>query len=250
MDGKEGCVLCLRCLMVFFNTLLWLAGVAMLGFGLWLRYSQQFFPNLTPSGDEEAVSAVTAYNIGTYVLMAAGGVIMAIGILGCCGAIKESLCLLGLYFVVLFLLFGMEVGASAWIYLNRAELGNKVGDYFELLVTEKYADDEASRVAVDYTQSSLECCGANGHEDWLDSGQVIPRSCGVVNCTSDCRPDEGLHTDGCKSKVSEIIQGNIFTLVGVCISVAVAQILVMILAACLCKAIRRADLEYDKCGTV
>ncbi|XP_022083735.1 CD81 antigen-like [Acanthaster planci] len=250
MGGKEGCVMCLRCLMVFFNTLLWLAGVAMLGFGLWLRYGQQFFPNLSPSGDEDAVSAVSAYNIGTYALMAAGAVIMAIGILGCCGAVKESFCLLGLYFVILFLLFGLEVGASAWIYINRAELGNKVGNYFEWLVTEKYDEDKATQVAVDYTQSSLECCGANGHQDWLESGQTIPVSCGVVNCTSDCPEDETLFDEGCKAKVSSIIQGNIFTLVGVCISVAVAQILVMILAVCLCRAIRQADLEYDKCGTV
>ena len=68
----------------------------MLGFGLWLRYNQVFFPHLAATSDEEVLSAVSAYNIGTYVLMAVGGAIMTIGILGCCGAVKESICLLGL----------------------------------------------------------------------------------------------------------------------------------------------------------
>ncbi|XP_071809075.1 CD9 antigen-like [Asterias amurensis] len=249
MGAQEGCLMCLRCVMVFFNTLLWLAGVAMLGFGLWLRYNQVFFPHLAATSDEEVLSAVSAYNIGTYVLMAVGGAIMTIGILGCCGAVKESICLLGLYFVVLFLLFGVEIGASAWTYLNREELGEKVGDYFETLVKDKYSTESNTQVAVDYTQSSLKCCGANGPDDWLISGQFIPQSCGA-NCTLDCDADEGVFEDGCKDKVTEMLEKNIYTVVAVSSSVAAFQILVMILSACLCRAIRQADREYDKCGTV
>ncbi len=70
--------------------LLQCAGAGILGFALWLRYNSEYFADL-PDVDN---STFEAFYIMCYILMGAGGVIMLVGILGCCGAVKESMCLL------------------------------------------------------------------------------------------------------------------------------------------------------------
>lgn len=42
------------------------------------------------------ISLPVFISIGVYILIAAGALMMVVGFLGCCGAIKESPCMLGL----------------------------------------------------------------------------------------------------------------------------------------------------------
>lgn len=44
--------------------------------------------------------------VGVYILIAAGALMMVVGFLGCCGAIKESPCMLGLVSVFFHLRWG------------------------------------------------------------------------------------------------------------------------------------------------
>lgn len=96
-----------------------LAGTAVLAIGLWLRLDQK-----TKSLFEEPDSSYVFYTgkmqgcllchsylyksylffsvyhmccvcVGVYILIAAGALIMVVGFLGCCGAIRESPCMLG-----------------------------------------------------------------------------------------------------------------------------------------------------------
>lgn len=62
----------------------------MLGFGFWIRFDQQIQNYVTID-----MSMVYVYIIA-YVLIFLGALVMVIGFLGCCGAIRESCCLLSL----------------------------------------------------------------------------------------------------------------------------------------------------------
>ena len=58
----------------------------MLALSIWLLFDQAVV--LMAKGAQD-------YATGTYVLMAAGALMTIIGFLGCCGALRESQCLLG-----------------------------------------------------------------------------------------------------------------------------------------------------------
>ena len=48
-------------------------------------------------------------------LVVLGTVIMLIGFFGCCGAIRENQCCLGIFFVLLFLCFLLTVAIGGWL---------------------------------------------------------------------------------------------------------------------------------------
>ena len=63
-----------------------LAGVGVLALSIWLLFDQAVV--LMAKGAQD-------YATGTYILLAAGALMTIIGFLGCCGALRESQCLLG-----------------------------------------------------------------------------------------------------------------------------------------------------------
>lgn len=60
----------------------------MLGVGIWLLVSDDF------TKYSDADDSLGFIYTGAYILVAIGGLIMIIGFLGCCGAIRESQCML------------------------------------------------------------------------------------------------------------------------------------------------------------
>ncbi|XP_072031337.1 CD9 antigen-like isoform X2 [Amphiura filiformis] len=248
-DAGEGCIFCIKCLLTLFNVILGCAGAGILGFALWLRYNSGYFQDLP---DVENTS-FEAFYIGCYILMGAGGVIMLVGILGCCGACKESMCLLVVYFVILFVIFCGEIGGSVWCYLLRDDLGTTLTDEIDKWVTEKYKDDASIQLAVDNIQKYLQCCGAHGPHDYPDSGQKVPESCGR-NCTvavGVCTEEEAIREVGCQDKITSLVMQNLMVLAGVCIAVALAQILAMVLAIILCRYIWLDEhYDYESCSTI
>ncbi|XP_072172277.1 CD81 protein-like [Diadema setosum] len=237
MAVRGGCMLIVKCLLFFFNFVLWCAGGTILGFAIWVRFDENSLKQLPDD------SGISIYG-GTYVLMAAGGAIMVVGFFGCCGAIRESICQLSTYFVIVFAIFCAEIGVGIWVYLEKEEIGNEVGDYFVSMVEEKYVGDVSIQLMVDITQRRFKCCGANGPNDWTDSGQMIPDSCSS-NCT-ECE-DVGEYESyevGCKPKIIGLLQQNLY-IVGVAVTtVALVEVLAMILTVLLCRAIRR-DIDDD-----
>ncbi|KAJ7408656.1 Tetraspanin-2 [Willisornis vidua] len=66
-----------------------LAGLAVIAFGLWLRFGGAMADFATDKKSPEY------FFMGLYVLVGAGAIMSAVGFFGCCGAARESQCLLG-----------------------------------------------------------------------------------------------------------------------------------------------------------
>ncbi|KAM6216424.1 tetraspanin-8 [Rhynchocyon petersi] len=104
MTGVSGC---LKYSMFIFNFFFWLCGILFLGIAIWVRVSPDSNEFIN-QGDFHTHSQGPAN-----LLIAVGAIIMVLGFLGCCGAIKESRCLLILFFIGLLLILLLQLAAGA-----------------------------------------------------------------------------------------------------------------------------------------
>ncbi|PVD34144.1 hypothetical protein C0Q70_05407 [Pomacea canaliculata] len=98
-----------------------LLGCAILGVGIWLRVD----PNVAKYVNQ--AEEINVFFTLAYILMAIGIIIMVIGFLGCCGAIRESQCMLGAFFLLLFIIFAILLGAGIWAVVEKDTMNTLLG---------------------------------------------------------------------------------------------------------------------------
>uniref|UniRef100_A0A3Q2XBN6 Tetraspanin 2b n=1 Tax=Hippocampus comes TaxID=109280 RepID=A0A3Q2XBN6_HIPCM len=124
MGKVEGGMKCVKYLLFVFNFIFWLMGSFVLAVGLWLRFDPETVSLL--NGDK----APDTYFIGVYILIGAGSLVMLVGFFGCCGAVRESQCLLGSFFACLLIIFGAEVAAGVFGFLNKDKIIEDVQNFY------------------------------------------------------------------------------------------------------------------------
>uniref|UniRef100_A0A8C3J8J8 Tetraspanin n=1 Tax=Calidris pygmaea TaxID=425635 RepID=A0A8C3J8J8_9CHAR len=181
----------------------WAAGLTMLIIGLWAKVSLGTY----------LVLSANDYPSAPAILLATGTAVIIWGFLGCFGAATEHRSLLRAYstFLTAVLVAGLTAGFSALLYRQNVAQGFQEGLHQALLA---YREDEGMADALDALQRALSCCGAR----------------------RGCQPSppnlHGLHRDGCFSKVSAFVSGNMFYLATAALGLALLQ-LVGIVLACL-----------------
>ncbi|XP_031098147.1 tobamovirus multiplication protein 2A [Ipomoea triloba] len=135
------CKGCLECLLKLFNFLLTLAGLGMVGYGIYLFVE---YKNHSPSGDEHPippssgelvqlgrpmlVAVSLANNIFDnlpkewflYLFIGVGVLLFVISCFGCIGAATRNGCCLSCYSVLVILLILVELGAAAFIFFDKS----------------------------------------------------------------------------------------------------------------------------------
>nr|XP_039327239.1 tetraspanin-4 isoform X2 [Saimiri boliviensis boliviensis] len=108
----RACLQAVKYLMFAFNLLFWLGGCGVLGVGIWLAATQGSFATLSSS-----FPSLSAANL----LIVTGTFVMAIGFVGCLGAIKENKCLLLTFFLLLLLVFLLEatIAILFFVYTDK-----------------------------------------------------------------------------------------------------------------------------------
>ena len=72
----------------------------MIGVGIWIKVHPETFSSATKDTQLEVIEKdLSSYgfsNVGAYCLIVVGSFVMIVSFLGCCGAVKESQCMLGM----------------------------------------------------------------------------------------------------------------------------------------------------------
>ncbi|XP_067000703.1 CD9 antigen [Anabrus simplex] len=159
--GLSGCYAILKYLVVLVNLFFWLAGLAILILSIWLLTDSSFYLSVT---QEEA-----HYNIGLGIFLVTGAVLFIVGFLGCCGAFKESTCMLVAFFWFLLIVLVAEIAAAAWAYANSDVLKEMLRANVKHTVKEEYGVIKSRTDTFDAIQKGLQCCGAESYLDWKGS---------------------------------------------------------------------------------
>ncbi|XP_048463701.1 tetraspanin-8 isoform X2 [Rhincodon typus] len=120
---------CIKYSMFIFNVLFWMCGSIILGVAIWLRMSKEV---------EKMEEFYPAVNL----LITVGSVIMVLGFLGCCGAIKESKCMLILFFIGLLLILAFQITAGILGVVYKSKIASVLNEtYYELIPLNKQEEE-------------------------------------------------------------------------------------------------------------
>ncbi|XP_062913785.1 tetraspanin-8-like [Mobula hypostoma] len=217
MAGVNGCI---KYSMFVFNFLFWLCGSIILGVSIWLRVNKEALKQIGEVSISEFYTAMD-------VLIAVGAIIMVLGFLGCCGAIRESKCMLLLFFIGLLLILVIQIAAGVLGVTYQSQTESTLKERFKALIPlDNQAEDVKKDVAA--LQETYKCCGLlQGYQDWAK----IPPSC---NCKdedkNECTQAGGrqVWAKSCTAKLASALQKNLVIVAGVAFGLAVIELLGLI----------------------
>ncbi|XP_018581287.1 tetraspanin-2 isoform X1 [Scleropages formosus] len=208
MSKVQGGMKCVKYLLFIFNFIFWLVGSLVLAVGLWLRFDPDTTSLLNGNGAPET------FFIGVYIVIGAGSLMMLVGFFGCCGAVRESQCLLGSFFTCLLVIFGAEVAAGVFGFLNK----DKIIEELQSFYSESVDENSNSTVATVY-HKILNCCGSS--------------TSNVSLC-----PESEPELQNCEIAIADFFNTKLYIIGYVGIGIAGIMIIGMIFSMVLCCAIR------------
>ncbi|XP_014387166.1 PREDICTED: tetraspanin-8 isoform X1 [Myotis brandtii] len=202
-----------------------LCGVLILALAIWLRVSkseQEFF------SEDSDMHPYVAVNI----LIAVGSIIMILGFLGCCGAMKESRCMLLTFFICLLLILLLQVAAGILGVTYRSEYEQVLNETLHKNVELLRGTDEKAKsfqkALVDF-QKEFKCCGlVDGASDWGHNFQPNSESCECsAPSDSPCTQYEGksVYQEACINRIKDLLKKNLLVIIGLAFGIAFIEIL-------------------------
>ncbi|XP_073713776.1 tetraspanin-1-like [Misgurnus anguillicaudatus] len=166
-----GCFGFLKTMMILFNGIIFLAGAAILGVGIWVKVDNGSVLSFLQGISAGQSQLGQVLNVG-YLLIAVGAVLLILGFLGCCGAVRESRCMLLLFFVIILIVFIAEV-AGAIILLVFKPLANdlikQAGDEAVKNIKKDFGKNKDITGLWNSTMTTLKCCGFYNYTDFTGS---------------------------------------------------------------------------------
>ncbi|XP_040889293.1 tetraspanin-2a isoform X2 [Toxotes jaculatrix] len=156
MSKVQGGMKCVKYLLFVFNFIFWLSGLLVLAVGLWLRFDPETVELLTGKG------APDTFFIAVYILLGAGGLMMIVGFFGCFGAVRESQCLLASFFACLLIIFGAEIAAGVFGFINKEQIVEEVQKFYSSSISD--VSNPNSTAIADIYHRTLNCCGGSTSE--------------------------------------------------------------------------------------
>ncbi|XP_031989411.1 tetraspanin-18-like [Corvus moneduloides] len=149
---------CMKYLMFIFNVLVFAGGTCLVAVGVWVA--------VDPAGFQDIVAARAVLSAGAWLLLALGIALSLLGFLGCCGALRRSRPLLLLFFILVSLVFLMQLAGAVLFLVHWKKVQP---ERFLSELRRNYGGDEGAEVfstAWNTLMVTFSCCGVLGPEDF------------------------------------------------------------------------------------
>ncbi|CAJ1053548.1 tetraspanin-1-like isoform X2 [Xyrichtys novacula] len=232
----------LKIMMFVFNGAIFLAGAGILGIGIWVKVDSDSLMGILDNL-EDAPSELSNLAYVSYVLIGVGAVLLIIGFLGCCGAVKESRCMLLTFFSIVLIIFLIEVAGAVILFVFQ-DVAKELLDNLETEVRESiqknYGELESLTSLWNTTMEEFKCCGYRNYTDFDGSpffnqheGGVYPTTCCNATITEGaCNTDEANRSmiDGCFDTLLKLIEENAVIIAAVILAIAALEIAAMVVS--------------------
>ncbi|XP_031627242.1 CD63 antigen-like [Contarinia nasturtii] len=221
-------VTCAKYSVFLFNLLFALTGIAILTVGAVIFSAFNHYENFL---GEDLWSAPV-------ILMIIGGIVFIIAFLGCCGAIKESSCMVLTFSLLLIVIILFEIGIGTFGYVRQDDLNNALDKGFNQTLN----NYQANQKEWDLVQTELKCCGVNSPDDFTPkvlNGSAFPRSCCLTLKIDEPCTKKDATQKGCKTSLLNYLSSQSTILAGVAVAVGLIQIVGLGYACCLYRAFRK-----------
>lgn len=225
-------VTCIKYLMFFFNFLFWLSGLALIIIGAIIRAN---YGDYFSYADSKFASAPVF-------IIVVGVVVFIIGFLGCCGAYKENYCMVTTFSVLLGIVFLLEIVAGALGFAYKKKVEAKVDEALDDAIGKYFNDNQpGAKDLIDWVQQKFDCCGKNSSDEFkkpTSGNSTICPNGGVASCYKGDSCTGTKYNEGCREKFIDFVKHNLAVIGAVAIGIAFIQLLGIIFACCLMKAIK------------
>ncbi|XP_077355320.1 tetraspanin 35 isoform X1 [Festucalex cinctus] len=234
-----GCFGFLKFMMFVFNGIIFLAGAVILGVGIWVKVDSGSILGFLGMTENAPAELSQVLNVG-YLLIAVGALLIIIGFLGCCGAIRESKCMLLLFFIIILLVFLVEVAGAVVILVFRPlaeDVFRRFGTAAVASIKKDYGKNPDVTGLWDTTMSTLKCCGIYNSSNFVDSpyyvdnnNQYPPPCCPDANTKKPCNQtviDNFTAIPGCFVKFTQLIDDNTVVIIAVALGIAALELCAM-----------------------
>ncbi|KAG7315897.1 hypothetical protein KOW79_020763 [Hemibagrus wyckioides] len=229
----------LKIMMFVFNGVIFLAGAAILGVGIWVTVDSSSMLGVLAHIEDAPPELAQLANVG-YLLIAVGSILAVMGFLGCCGAITENKCMLLTFFIIVLLIFIAEVAGAIVVLVFKplaADILDNLNEKFVAAIQKEYGQNKDFSSVLNSTMTQLKCCGYNNYTDFTGSPFVTSNKLYPEVCCSEDTPkcdlaaaQQSKDVDGCFKALVELIEDNASLLGGVALSIAALEIAAMVVS--------------------
>ncbi|XP_031165280.1 tetraspanin-1 [Sander lucioperca] len=228
-----GCFTFIKLMMVLFNLLIFLGGLTLLAMGIWVSIDGSSFLQLLGPFSSQGMQFV---NVGFFCI-AIGAVLVLLGFMGCCGAHKESKCLLLTFFSIVLIIFIAEVAAGvvALAYSSFAE--GIVRAWATTALQKDYGSDPVVTKIWNTTMTEIKCCGFTNYTDFVGSkfekengGSLPPICCWTNSPPCSLQEAKRIAVEGCFRHILETVQKHANIVGGIAAGIGVLEIAAMIVS--------------------
>lgn len=203
---------------LFFSNLVFaLAGLALLGLGIAAQLRIQEIVNVADASFE--IAPITA--------MVVGGIVFLIAFFGCCGAIRESNCMLVTYSIFMLILMVIKLTLSIMIFVKLDDIVQSIPTWLNEAFTK-------SRESFQDIERAFQCCGPNGALSYM-SLQLPDTCCATAPCNAVNA------YSGCNSTVQEFFHTFGLAIGVVAIVVVAIELVAAVFGLCLANHVRNKD---------
>lgn len=264
---------CMKYILFVINFLFFLLGAAALGLGIWAYVDKNKMAVLAKVGADNTDFNITGLlESAAIVLMVGGAAILLIGFLGCCGAFKESQCLLVLYTIFLCIILIVEIAAVIIAAIFKGQVKDEVKSFIKKHINTTYEGridtSEEFSLGLDYAQVYFHCCGVDSYKDFegatkwnrtSSSGatmQIPPSCCKLknedafykepkdaqlqdTNCPTNPNDGNSYMNKSCWTSIEDFLNTRIAIVIGIACGIAALEVICLVFACCVICAIRK-----------